>query len=196
MIHDAASGLGYFAYVPWFIHLIKQVPELAKGTKRFAAYANLLVNERRKKEPEIPDIFSWMLDKYESSEIKNTGMEQRLHADAITITLAGTETTAAALTAMVHYLSHHPETMEKLREELATLEYSVWSPDHSRLKKAEYLNACINEAMRLSPPAASIGYYRQTPAEGLQVGDIRIPGDVTVIVPQYVMNHGKQYSRR
>lgn len=44
--------------------------------------------------------------------------------------------------------------------------------------------------MRLYPAIPS-GLQRVTPPEGLQIGDIHVPGDTIITVPTYTLNRGK-----
>ena len=46
------------------------------------------------------------------------------------------------------------------------------------------LNAFISETLRLHPPVPSSG-LRDTPSEGIVIGDQRIPGGTTVLTPNY-----------
>lgn len=98
------------------------------------------------------------------------------------------DTTAATFTYMFFHLAQHPDIVQKLREELAPLTEGDWQ--EKDIRGAQYLNGCINEALRLHPPVPS-GVNRLTPPEGLQLGDTWIPGGVTFITPQYVMGRGR-----
>lgn len=51
--------------------------------------------------------------------------------------------------------------------------------ENAELSKLEYLQACIDESLRFINPNPS-GLQRQTPPEGLWVGDRWIPGEVNV----------------
>jgi tryprostatin B 6-hydroxylase len=114
-----------------------------------------------------------------------------LQADARLIIVAGSDTTSATLTFMFYHLAQHPEIVRQLREELdpivAQAKPVVQDKD---LRSAPILNGCINEALRLHPAVPS-GLERLTPPEGLQVGDVHIPGNTNFFVPLYVLGRGK-----
>jgi cytochrome P450 len=66
--------------------------------------------------------------------------------------IAGHETTANALTFAVHLLGKHPDVQEKVLEEILKVE-SETDIVTEQLQNMPYINAVINEAMRLYPPA-------------------------------------------
>ena len=67
---------------------------------------------------------------------------------------------------------------------------STFSNDE--LRKLPYLEAIINETLRLKPAVPS-GQPRVTPPEGLQVEEVWIPGETIVFVPQYVIQRDERY---
>lgn len=71
--------------------------------------------------------------------------------------------------------------MDLLRQELASV--SDISNDGA-LAKLIILTALINETLRLHPPVPS-GGLRDTPPEGVMTGQTWIPGNTTVVIPQY-----------
>jgi cytochrome P450 len=79
--------------------------------------------------------------------------------------------------------------VERLRVELDEYFSKYKTVDHSTLSRLQHLDAVINETMRLHPPVPS-GVQRQTPREGLLVGEIFIPGNTIVQVPFHTMFRG------
>jgi tryprostatin B 6-hydroxylase len=131
------------------------------------------------------DIMSWLLE----AEPMSTDPYQNhmwLVGDSRLIIVAGSDTTAATLTYLWYYLAHDPVHAEKLRKELAPLRQEDGSFDSKELGNAEYLNGMINETLRLHPPVPS-GLSRQTPPEGLTIGNTRVPGDTVVSVPLFTV---------
>ncbi|KAK6209990.1 cytochrome P450 [Colletotrichum tabaci] len=77
---------------------------------------------------------------------------QRLCDEAEILTGAGSETTAQALTRILFYLKHVPDTLRRLRTELdaAMPSGAAEVPPWSELQKLPYLTAVIREGLRLS----------------------------------------------
>jgi cytochrome P450 family 628 len=78
----------------------------------------------------------------------------------------------------------------KLQEELDEYFREHDRPDNLSLTRLPYLQACIDESLRLYPPVPS-GNQRMTPTGGLQIDDVFVPGDVIVQVPSWTQYRGK-----
>lgn len=79
------------------------------------------------------------------------------HADASFIVLAGSDTVSEAMTALMRYIAADAEIQRRLRSELrgafdGQLDLDM---DASTLLKLPYLDACVQEALRLVPPVAA-----------------------------------------
>lgn len=99
------------------------------------------------------------------------------------------DTVAAVLSCLFMELARHPREYKKLQEEIDEYFREHDKPEHAALSKLRYLQACIDESLRLHPPVPS-GVQRMTPPEGLQVDDIWLPGDTIVFVPSYTQYRG------
>ena len=75
-----------------------------------------------------------------------------LTAQGILFFIAGYDTTSASISHAIYYLSQNIEIQNKLYNELQTLtEFS-----YEKLNHLKYLNAVINETLRLSPPFSRV----------------------------------------
>jgi cytochrome P450 len=100
----------------------------------------------------------------------------------MTLLLAGHETTANALTWTFYLLSQHPDAATKLHEEIdAVLGKRPFTLDD--LPHLTYTKMVIEEAMRLYPPAYSIG--RVADGEDAIMG-YRVPAGTPVFMSSYV----------
>ena len=100
--------------------------------------------------------------------------------------VAGSDTVACALNAILRHTLTTPSAYRKLQDELLPL--SSEAIVYKELKKLPYLSAVIREAMRLCP---SIGMHleRVVPPEGLHLSDGRfIPGGTLVAMNAGVLH--------
>lgn len=103
----------------------------------------------------------------------------RLSQEGEIFTGAGSETTAKTLSTILFYLASHPRCMKKLKDELRTA-----MPDRDRLaswsqlERLPYLNAVIQEGMRLSGGITS--RLPRVPTEALQYKEWTIPARTPV----------------
>ncbi|KAK5997675.1 Cytochrome P450 monooxygenase orf5 [Cladobotryum mycophilum] len=174
-------NIAFFAHLPWLLPFLKRTPLLNWNYLKFWNWIQDQIDERRKNEPEQPDIFSWILAAYEKSE-KTLLDKFNLHGDAQLIVIAGSDSTAATLTHLFYQLAYDSALVQALQKEFDALP----SLAHDNLMTIDLLDAVINETLRVHPTVPS-GTQRVTPPEGLQIGDTHIPGNVIVQVPNYTL---------
>ena len=76
-----------------------------------------------------------------------------LTAQGILFFIAGYDTTSAALSHALYFLAQNIECQQRLAEELKTLTEEF---NYENLNQLKYLNAVINETLRMAPPLISI----------------------------------------
>ncbi|KAI1853895.1 hypothetical protein JX265_012580 [Neoarthrinium moseri] len=82
--------------------------------------------------------------------------ETDIRAEANLLIIAGSDTTAISLTGIIFYLTGNPRPYEKLVKEIRTTFASVEDIVHGpKLLGCQYLKACIDEGMRLTPVVPS-----------------------------------------
>ncbi|KAI0490871.1 cytochrome P450 [Xylaria cf. heliscus] len=116
-----------------------------------------------------------------------------LHGDALVITVAGSDTTAGVLTMLFYELARRTDIQEHLRKELVAAGLTPEVTRNKGLQKGQsytsllnipYLDACINESMRLYPPLPT-GGIRQTVDKGFQLGKDWIPPNTIIVAPRW-----------
>lgn len=191
LLDEGMQPLAYF-FPSWFFRLMTKIPGAGAGYQKFVKFCvdELTWRVKNAKEADAKgggkgDIMSFILKAYEG--INRPEQDRMLQADARLIIVAGSDTTAAALTFLFYYLAKDPEQVKKLREELKPLAQGDWSDRD--INQAQHLNGCIWEALRLHPPVPS-GVQRLTPVGGLEVDGRHVPGNTAFWMPQYVMARG------
>ncbi|KAK7447292.1 benzoate 4-monooxygenase cytochrome P450 [Colletotrichum acutatum] len=189
-LHQDMQAIGMFSHMLWLFPIFKNTPILNENNKRFWKFVTSQVDERIANPPDRPDVFSWILEEYQS--LKNPTWQDtlNLYGDAYLIIVAGSDTTAASLTCLFFELAQKPGVYQRLREEIDDYFAQNAEPEHSALSKLPYLQACIDETLRLHPPVPS-GVQRMTPPEGIDIDGTFIPGDTIIQVPTHTMFRGK-----
>jgi cytochrome P450 len=108
--------------------------------------------------------------------------DQQLRDEALTLFIAGHETTALALTYALYLLAYHPQQQEALAAELRQV-LAGREPDFADLERLEVTEAVLLEAMRLYPPAWSIG--REALVD-VDIGGYHLPKGSTFFISQWV----------
>jgi cytochrome P450 len=115
--------------------------------------------------------------------------DEQIRDEAITLFLAGHETTALALSWTWYLLSQHPETLAKLQEELdAVLEGRP--PAAEDVPRLEYTNRVVLESMRLYPPA--YGFGREA-VEDCEIGGYHVPKGSTVHMFPWIVHRDERW---
>lgn len=168
----------------WVFRILLSIPGLAAGYYKFLKFCSDELKWRVENggKGSGKDITGWLLKAYGND--KHPDQDPMLQGDARLIIVAGSDTTSATLTYLFYHLAQDPTQVKRLRDELRPLTIGDWSDKD--IQHAEHLNGAINETLRLHPPVPS-GLFRQTPPEGLRVGEVYIPGGVTFFTPQYAM---------
>ena len=94
---------------------------------------------------------------------------------------AGSDTTAISMRAILYYLCKNPKCKEKLVQEIdeqtRSGQISI-PPTVQQAKGMPYLQACLQEALRLYP-AVGMNLKRVTPPGGIQVDRFHLPEGVS-----------------
>ncbi|KAH8778060.1 cytochrome P450 [Hyaloscypha finlandica] len=147
-----------------------------------------LSTDKVSKRLDIPDSekrdFFWYIIR--EKEVGNMTRAE-LIANAALFISAGSETTASLLAGLTHWLLKTPRVFDKLKAEIRSIEKAE-DLTHDALIKMEYLNACIEEGLRIFPPVPG-GNLRAVPAGGANVCGHFLPEGVTVSVQSWSVTH-------
>jgi cytochrome P450 len=113
---------------------------------------------------------------------------REVHDHALTLLLAGHETTASALTWTLYLLGRHPGAQERLRAEVSALDGRP--PTSGTLPSLSYTRAVISEAIRLYPPAWIIG---RTVTADLDLAGWHLPAGSVAAVSPLLLHHDPRW---
>jgi cytochrome P450 len=136
-----------------------------------------LIRDRRASGIDHGDMLGMLLATRDADDGAGLG-DQEVRDQAMTILLAGHETTANALAWTFYLLGRHPDVRAKVEREVdAVLEGRTAT--NADLPKMPYSLSVVKEAMRLYPPAYMIG---RRASRDLTIGGTRVEKGQVVIV--------------
>jgi cytochrome P450 len=182
-----------YAMLP-FTELLDHLP-IIPAVRRFNAARDRLdqtiyrlIREHRASGEDRGDLLSMLL-LAQDTEGDGTGMSDvQLRDEALTIFLAGHETTANALTWTWYLLSQHPDVERRFHAEVDALGGKHLTIDD--LQNLSYTRMILAESMRLFPPAWAIG---RRALNDFQAREYNIPKGSVVLMSQYVMHRDARY---
>lgn len=138
---------------------------MQKKRSTHGRFAREHVDARLARETTRPDIWTFVLRNSANDPGKGGLSREEMYAQASSLMGAGTETTASLLSGLTWLLCVNPDKLDRLNVEMRQAFGSGEDVGMQALARLPYLNACIQEGLRMYPPAA-LGLPRVTPPGG------------------------------
>ncbi len=148
-----------------------------------------IIRERRERLEDRGDLLSMLLLAVDDEGDGGGMTDEQVRDEAMTLFLAGHETTALALTWMWYLLSQHPEVEARFHAELdETLGDRL--PAFEDLPRLRYTEMIMAETLRLYPPAWILA---RGVLEDCEIGGYRIPERSTIVMSPYVVHRDPRF---
>lgn len=148
-----------------------------------------MIAERRKSPGDRGDLLS-MLILAQDEENDGRGMtDQQVRDEAITLFLAGHETTANALAWTWYLVSRSPEVEARLHAEVDRV-LAGRTPTVADIPALAYVEQVVTESMRLYPPAWIIG---RRAIEDFKIDEYPVPAGSIIITSPYLTQHDARF---
>jgi cytochrome P450 len=213
-LKSASQFLYYVGYLP-FAALVRPLMgtpvqglfpgQSAKDSLKYTQLANGRLAARieeektRKKGGEVgggrKDVFHYLLNSKDPSTGRAFTVEE-LQADTSVLIAAGSDGVTVTVCALFFYALQHPAILKKLTAEIRTAfdgralnegEEPANAIKTPQLNHLPYLNACIDESLRLAPPKPG-SLPRIVLSGGTEIDGEYIPAGTTVGVSHYVIH--------
>jgi cytochrome P450 len=139
-----------------------------------------LIDERRATGGETGDVLSILL--CAQADDGSPMSTRQVHDEALTLLLAGHETTALALSWTWYLLAQHPDVDAAMQAELQTV-LGGRLPTAADLPQLHYTRMVLSEALRLYPPA---WLMTRRAREEVQIGAYRFPQGTFFLISPYI----------
>jgi cytochrome P450 len=122
------------------------------------------------------------------NESKNLLSKTEIQLNVALFISAGTDTTATALVGWTYFICTHPDVYKRLTAEIRDAFAANDDIKWDKVKELRYLEATLNEALRLYPPSPA-SQQRVVPSGGATIAGLYVPAGTTVAVPPWVSTH-------
>jgi len=183
-----------FGFFLPFGELLERLPlpatlRFRKARARLDATIYRLIEERRASDTDRGDLLSMLLMAQDTEGDGGRMTDLQLRDEAMTIFLAGHETTANALTWTWYLLSQHPDVEARLHAEIdSTLGGRAATADD--MSALPYARMVLAESMRLYPPAWILG---RRALGAFEARGYTIPARSIVLMCQYTMHRDARW---
>ena len=168
---------------------LPQTMRFRRSLERLDKTVYAIIDKRRKSGEDRGDLLSMLLMAVDEEGDGGGMTDQQLRDEAMTLFLAGHETTANALAWTWYLLSLNPEAANAMHRELATvLGNRLPTPaDYARLP---YTEMVVAESMRMFPPAWAVS---RLAIEDATIGEWLVPRGAVVVAAQAVTHRDARW---
>lgn len=188
-----ALHLYRWAMLPFAPQLERLVPAVTRrfdrARERLDATVYRMIRERRASGEDRGDLLSMLLLARDADGDGNRMTDEQLRDEAMTLLLAGHETTANALSWTWYLLARNPQAEARMHAEIDAV-LGGRPPTADDLPRLPYTRAVFAESMRCFPPAWIIA---RRAAEEVTVGPHLFPEGSLVLMSQWVTHHDARW---
>jgi cytochrome P450 len=181
LAEDFGARLTSLRLLPYWLPTPRNV-RAWRAIRRLDELVHRIIAERRASGEDRGDLLSMLLHARDADDGSRMSEEQ-LRDEAMTMFLAGHETTAVTLSWAWYLLAQHPEADARLASELRDV-LGGRAPTVADLPRLRHADMVIAESMRLYPPAYGLGRQAVKPSE---IGGHAVAPRDIVIAPTWVV---------
>jgi cytochrome P450 len=178
-----------------FWHLWRRIPtranlRLRDAQRRLDRTVYRLIAQRRAEKRDRGDLLSMLLAAEDADDPRRHLSDLEVRDQAMTLFLAGHETTATALAWTWHLLAQNEPPRAKLKAEIDSVLGPDRAPALDDMARLPYTTAIFSEAMRLFPPVWVVG---RRALHDVTLGDIEVPARTIVVASQYLLHRDERF---
>ncbi|KAK2052229.1 cytochrome P450 [Colletotrichum caudatum] len=166
--------------------------DLIEKGKSHRAFVRDKVDRRMALGTPRPDFAESMMKK--GNEVSPLSQDE-IYENSGLLVIAGSETTATALSGATYLLAANPHTLARLSAEVRGSFASEDEIDFLGTARLGYLHAVLEESLRMYPPVPT-AVPRRTPPRGAEILGQWIPGNTTIGIAHWPLYHNERLFSR
>ena len=187
LMHTSMKRMGRLIPVPaWLPTPSNLIVE--RAARRLDEIILTIIAQRRRSGEDRGDLLSMLLHA-QDEESGRRMTDQQLRDEAMTLFMAGHETTANTLAWVWFLLANHPESEAMLHAELDAV-LGDRPPTIADLPQLKYTGLVVTEALRVYPTVWMVGRENIEPVE---LGGYTIPAGTTIFMPQWTIHRDPRW---
>jgi len=187
LAEDFADRLSSFRLLPQWLPTPRNIRSW-RAIRRLDTIVNRIIADRMASRRDHGDLLSMLIQAQDADDGSRMTPRQ-VRDEAMTMFLAGHETTAVTLSWTWYLLAQNPTAEARLAGELREV-LGARAPAVADLPRLRYASMVVNESMRLFPPAYGLGRQAVKPTE--LGGHAVYPKDI-VIAPTWVVQRDPRW---
>ncbi len=160
---------------------------MTRAVEAIDALLYRIIKERRSSEAPIDDLLSTLLAAQDDDGASMS--DQQLRDEAVTLFLAGHETTSLALSHTLYALSKYPDVGRRVYQEVRAV-LGDRPPTAEDVDSLVYTGRVLKESMRLYPPVWTTG---REAGEDVVIGGYHVPKGAQLLLSQWVVHRDPRW---
>ena len=174
-------------YKKWWFNLNGSIEKNIRLTDKSRVILNRIIERRKNSGKEHDDLLDMLLNaRYDDGSAMSN---KQLIDEILVLFTAGHETTANALTFTLALLAKHPDSLQKVYNETIAV-HKKHSDPLMQVKSLSYTKQCIEEAMRLYPPAYITDRVN---IEDDEFNGVKYPKNTLMLISFYELHRNKDF---
>ncbi|PAV19171.1 cytochrome P450 [Pyrrhoderma noxium] len=180
-------------HIPWATRLLLRLPFVTNKIIKFRRFTIQCAKQRHTRGSQYKDLFYYLSNEGSDDPSKFNLTEAVANGELAII--AGSDTTSTTLSGVFYYLLTNPKCYNRLQAELdSVFPLNEGEPDPSKFPQLTYLNAVINETLRLQPPLpTTLHRAPEKGSGGKWIGKHFFNEGTAINVPPYVLHRDERY---